>query len=58
VTEEEVRDILEKISELGSFLGWKYVLVQNTSGQLLGMTLGSEDWLQYREGKIPQEETH
>lgn len=58
MTEDEVKELLEKIVELASFLGWKSVLIQNSQGELLGMNLGSEEFINYKEGKSLHKEIH
>lgn len=51
MTEQDVKDILEQILELGSILGWETVIVQNSEGQILGLYMGSKDYVEDKKKK-------
>lgn len=47
----DAQDILEKIVELAALLGWTAVLAQTGHGDILGMTIGSRQWLKMKNGE-------
>lgn len=51
MTEEEVKQILEQIMELASILGWQAVLAQHSDGHLLGMYIGSDEFIELKRSK-------
>lgn len=56
--ETTAQEILEKIEELAALLGWSAVVVQTARGEILGMYLGSQSWINHKEGVDTQKPTH
>jgi hypothetical protein len=50
MTEEELRQILQQIMELAQMLDWQAVISQNADGQLMGMYLGTEEFIRSKRG--------
>jgi len=50
MTEDDAREIIEKIMELSALLGWATVIAQNNRGQVLGLYSGSPSWVDYKAG--------
>lgn len=56
--ETTAQEILEKIQELAALLGWEAVIAQTKNGSILGMYIGSQSWINYKEGVDTQKPTH
>lgn len=56
--EVTAQQILEKIQELAAVLGWNAVIAQTARGEILGMYLGSESWINFKEGRDIQKPPH
>lgn len=56
--DKTAQEILEKIQELAAILGWNAVIAQTARGEILGMYLGSESWINYKEGRDTQKPSH
>lgn len=58
MTEQDVKDILEQIMELASMLEWRSIIVQSSDGQLLGMYLGTDEFVEYKKNKHSTNQLH
>lgn len=56
--EHTAQEILEKIEELAALIGWHAVIAQTAHGDILGMYLGPESWINYKEGRDVQKPSH
>lgn len=54
----DAQQIFEEIMELASLIGWTGHVIQNEKGQILGINLGSEEYLNYKQGRDPLKPTH
>jgi len=50
MTDNEAKNIIEKIMELSHLLGWSTILAQNPEGQILGLYSGTNAWVNYKTG--------
>jgi hypothetical protein len=58
MTQEEMQAILEQIIDLAAHLGWNSVLAQNKHNQILGIYIGTQEWLKSKTGSDDQKTTH
>jgi hypothetical protein len=52
MTDDEIRTILEEIMHLASEIGWVTVLSQDNDGNVYGMYVGENDWINKKTGNI------
>lgn len=58
MTQEEMQALLEEIVDLGRLLGWDSVLAQNKDNQIIGLYIGTPEWLKSKTGGGDQKITH
>lgn len=58
MTQEEMQALLEEIVDLGRLLGWDSVLAQNKNNQIIGLYIGTPEWLKSKTGGGDQKITH
>lgn len=58
MNQEEAQEILEKIVELAALLGWQTVISQTSDGDIMGLTIGSEKWINIKSGRDPLKPAH
>lgn len=51
LTQDEAQDILERIIDLASVLGWKAIIAQTKDGDIAGLMVGTENWINNKAGK-------
>lgn len=58
MTQEEMQAILEQIIDLAQELGWSSALAQNKDNHILGIYIGTPDWITSKTGSGEQKVTH
>lgn len=51
MTEEDVEAVLQTIVDLAGSIGWTVALQHNKSNELVGMIVGSPEWIERVSGK-------
>lgn len=51
MTDTEAQQILESIVSLAAELGWVASIIQTSEGNMVGMYIGSPEWIESKIGK-------